>query len=236
MEPKISIIIPTYNEEGNIVALLKKTHEVLQKINTPHEFIIVDDGSRDQTRALVKELQNTISHITLIERDNERGLASAMVRGYNAARGEYVGAMDADLAHDPERLPAMLEMLDNNQADFVIGSRYVSGARFIGKPLLNKITSLVGQLLVKIFLRLPIKDTSNNYRLFRRSFWLKIKDRLHPDGNVMLTEIVYRAFQEGARIKEIPIIYQERRLGKSKLNIMQETIRFFKNINKIKRG
>lgn len=216
--------------------LLQRTHDILKTASQTHELIVVDDGSKDSTRAKVRELQKTIPEIVLIERDTERGLASAMVRGYNEARGEYLAAMDADLAHDPKHFPEMIALLDSGQADFVIGSRYLPESRFEGKPLLNKITSLVGQFLVKIILQVKIKDTSNNYRIFRRSVWEKIKDKLHPDGNIMLTEIVYLAAKNNFVIREVPIIYCERRAGKSKLNIFKETVRFFKNINRIKRG
>ena len=233
---KISIVIPTYNEESNIPTLLQKTHAILKNSGQGHELIVVDDGSKDSTRTKISELQKIIPEIILIERDTERGLASAMIRGYNEAHGEFLGAMDADLAHDPKHLPEMINLLENNQTDFVIGSRYLPESRFEGKPLLNKITSLVGQFLVRIILRIKIKDTSNNYRIFRRAVWNTIKNKLHPDGNIMLTEIVYLATKNNFIIKEIPIMYRERRAGKSKLNILKETTRFFKNIIRIKRN
>ncbi|MEK9170189.1 MAG: polyprenol monophosphomannose synthase [Patescibacteria group bacterium] len=231
---KLSIVIPTYNEEGNIKTLLETTDEILQSIPVTFELIVVDDNSKDKTRPIVRELQKINPRITLIERDNERGLATALVRGYNASQGQYLGAMDADLAHNPEYLPKMIGLLDSNKADFIIGSRYAKGATFTGKPLLNKIASLSGQFLIKIILGLNVKDTSNNYRIFKKEIWEKIKNQLHPDGNIMLTEIVYRAYKNNFRIAEIPISYIERRAGKSKLSVFKETVKFFKNIWKIK--
>jgi len=232
----LSLIIPTYNEEKNIVELIKKTNAILDKASISHEFIIVDDGSKDQTRPGVKELKTKIDNINLIERDNEKGLASAMVCGYNAARGTYLGSMDADLAHDPKYLPNMLSMLTGGAYDFVIGSRYLPESKFFGKPFLNKMASLVGQKLVKVILGIKVGDTSNNYRIFSKSLWNDIKSTLHPSGNIMLTEIVYRAEQCGYRFSELPIVYNERIHGKSKLNIWKETARFFSNIIKIKFG
>ncbi|MDP3999613.1 MAG: glycosyltransferase [bacterium] len=234
MDIKLSIIIPTYNEEGNIGRLLTLTHEILQSESISHELIVVDDGSKDKTREIIRTLQKTISEIILIERDNERGLATALIRGYNQARGLYLGSMDADFAHDPKYIPAMIRILDNEKVDFIIGSRYVQGARFEGKPLLNKLASLTGQWLIKILLGLKIKDTSNNYRVFRKELWAKIKDKLHPDGNIMITEIAYLAEKNNFKFKEIPILYIERRLGKSKLSVFKETVKFFKNIRRIK--
>ncbi|MDO8558593.1 MAG: glycosyltransferase [bacterium] len=234
--PELSIIFLTFNEEKNIGLILPQTYEVLKRMGITHEFIIVDDASADRTRQEVRKLSKTIPEVRLIERDNERGVATAMVRGYNEGRGIYLGTLDADLAHDPEYLPAMINLLRSGNADFVIGSRYVPGAKFIGKPFLNKIASIVGQLVVRIFLRFPIRDTSNNYRIFHRKVWETIKNRLHPEGNVMLTEIVYRAYQKGFRIVEVPTIYEERRFGKSKLGVGREAYRFFKNILKVKWG
>lgn len=231
---KISLIIPTYNEEGNIEKLLRSTHEILQTHEITHELIIVDDGSRDKTRSIIEALHNEIPEIILIKRDTERGLASALIRGYRTASGTYFGSMDADLAHDPKHLPEMLQLLENREADFVIGSRYITGARFEGKPLMNKLASRIGQFIIKIILGISAQDTSNNYRLFRRAIWETIKNRLHPDGNIMITEIVYLAQKNNFRIKEIPIVYIERRVGKSKLSIVKETMRFFKNIVRIK--
>lgn len=230
----LSVVIPTYNEENNVPVLLDKTHCILKAAGISHELIVVDDSSKDNTRSRIKELQKTIPQIVLIERDMERGLATAMIRGYTAAHGKLLAAMDADLAHDPEYLPKMVHLLDNGHADFVIGSRYLPESRFEGKPLINKITSLIGQWLVKLMLKMQIKDTSNNYRVFNRTVWETIKDSLHPEGNIMLTEIVYRASKNNFVIQEVPIVYQERRLGKSKLSILKETYRFFKTIYKIK--
>jgi len=231
---KLSVVIPTYNEAGNIERLLLETSRILKKAHVPHEFIIVDDGSYDETRKIVRKLQETMPEIVLVERDNERGLASAMIRGYNTARGRYFGSMDADLAHNPTYLLQMVNILDSRKADFVIGSRYVAEARFEGKPILNRVASIIGQCAIKLILGINIKDTSNNYRIFRGEIWDKIKGNLHPDGNIMLTEIVYRAVGLGAIIREIPTIYVERREGKSKLSVFKETRKFFKNILKIR--
>ncbi|MDD5431277.1 MAG: polyprenol monophosphomannose synthase [Candidatus Pacebacteria bacterium] len=233
---KLSLIIATYNEENNIVETLERSHKIMQSISVPHELIVVDDASKDKTREQVENLQKTIPEIILIKRDNERGLATALIAGYNRATGDYLGSMDADLTAEPELLEKMVNLLNQGQADFVIGSRYVPGAEFKGKPLLNKMASLVGQRVAKIILGIKITDTSNNFRVFKKQVWEKIKDKLHPDGNVMIMEIAYLAYKNGFKIKEIPIIYIERRVGKSKLSVFKETIKFFKNIIKIKNG
>ncbi len=228
------MVIPTYNEAENIERLLVLTHDILLASGVSHELIVVDDKSADGTREIVKKLQAGISELRMIERDNERGLATALIAGFETARGELLGSMDADLASDPKYLPEMITAIKEN--DFVIGSRYLAGSVFRGKPLLNRLASVVGQFLVRILLNVKVRDTSNNYRIFTRRVWESIRERLHPEGNIMITEIAYLAEKGGFRMKEIPITYIERRQGKSKLSVWKETLRFFRNIQKIKRG
>src|SRR4030065_1374808 len=106
-KPKLSIIIPTYNEEENIEKFLTDTNRVLKNNKISHEFIVVDDIGKDDTRLIVKNLMKKIPQIKLIEKNIDTGLTPAMIDGYNYASGDYLGAMDADLCHDPKYLPEM---------------------------------------------------------------------------------------------------------------------------------
>lgn len=227
---KISIIVPTYNEEENIEKFLLNTHGVLKENNITHEIIVVDDIGYDNTRAIVKKLIKEIKEIRLIEKNTDTGLAAAMKDGYNSARGEYLGAMDADLCHDPKYLIEMIKIIDGNEADFVIGSRYLKTSEYIGKPLLNKIVSRVGNFLVRNLFFLPYKDMSNNFRVFKREIWENIKEKIKSKGNTIFLEIIWLAHLKKFRIKEIPTKYIERQFGKSKLKITKEAFRFLKNI------
>ncbi|MBN2544363.1 MAG: glycosyltransferase [Spirochaetes bacterium] len=233
-KPKLSIIIPTFNEEENIEKFLTDTNRVLKDNKISHELIVVDDIGKDDTRIIVKNLMKKISEIRLIERDTDTGLTPAMFAGYNSAAGDYLGAMDADLCHNPKYLPEMMKILEKDQADFVIGSRYIKGSRYIGKPFINKLAGLAGKLAIRFLLNLPCKDTSNNFRIFKRKIWTDIKEEIKSSGNIMFVEIIWLAHRKHYRIKEIPTVYIERRFGKSKLNIARETFRFFKNIIKMR--
>lgn len=237
MSPELSVTIVTYNEKPNIEILIPRVVDVLTKAGINYEIVVVDDSSPDGTADKVREFAKQYGEdkIRVIVR-NERGVGTAIKRSYDESRGEYLAAIDADLCHDPKHLPEMLQLIKSGQADFVIGSRYVKGAEFTGKPLLNKLASLVGQVMILLILGLRVKDTSNHFRMMRRDLYLKFADQLHPAGNILITEVLYRAKQLGARIIEIPIIYRERRFGESKLKVWRETKNFFKTIFKIRFG
>jgi dolichol-phosphate mannosyltransferase len=233
--PLLSLILPTYNERENIALLIPRLERVLADARITYEIIVVDDLSHDGTREEVKKLQGSTAYITLVERTTS-GLATALRDGFNLARGTYVGSMDTDLSHEPEEIPKFIKVLEAQQADFVIGSRYMKGSIFTGKALANVVASYLGRLVVKVILHLPIEDTSNNFRIFRGTIWQEIKDRVHPEGNVMITEIAYLAYRGGYRLTELPIRYEERKYGTSKLKIGAETVRFFRTIWEIRRA
>lgn len=237
MSPKLSVTIVTYNEKPNVEVLVPRTVDVLEQAGISYEIVVVDDSSPDGTGDAVRRLAQRYGDqcIRLIER-TEKGVGTAIKRSYDEARGEYLAAMDADLCHDPSHLPEMLAIVERGDADVVVGSRYVAGAEFTGKPLLNRLASVVGQLAILLILGLRVKDTSNHFRMMRRSLYLRFAGQLHPTGNVMITEVLYRAKLLGARIVEIPIIYRERRFGESKLQVWRETKNFFKTIFKIRFG
>jgi dolichol-phosphate mannosyltransferase len=196
----------------------------------------VDDNSTDGTINVVNNFSKIYGNdkINLIVRNNERGVATAIKRSYDESKGIYLAALDADLCHDPKHLPEMLQLIKSGKADLVIGSRYVKGAEFTGKPWINHLASSIGQLVIWIVLGLRIKDTSNHFRMMRRDLYLKFANQLHPTGNVMIVEMLYRAKKLGAKIVEIPIIYRERRFGESKIKVWRETKVFFKTIFNIR--
>src|SRR3989339_1856299 len=120
MKPDISIILATYNERGNIELLIPKIQDALNRKNI--EIIVVDDNSPDGTSKIVQNLQKKSKNIRLITRTREKGLASALLKGFDEARGDIFVVMDSDLAHDPHYLPGMLERILHDNLDCVIGS------------------------------------------------------------------------------------------------------------------
>ena len=231
---ELSIVLATYNEAANIAELITRIEPFVQDIDT--EIIVVDDNSPDHTAQVANKVGKQYGNVRVLVRTKERGLASALIRGFEESKGDYILCMDCDLAHDPKHLPEMLALLKSNEADFVIGSRYIKGAKVVGKPFIKNAASRVAQFIASLVIGLNVKDATNNFRLFRREVYESVKDHLHPDGNVMIMELAYRAQRKGYMIKELPILYREREHGETKLKLLPEIKRFMKAIWRMRFG
>lgn len=229
---KLSIILPTYNEKRNIKKLIPIIEDVIKEINA--EIIVVDDNSPDGTADLANELNKKYKNIRVIIRKKNRGLAPSLIDGFNASKAKFIAVMDSDLCHDPKLLPDMIGYLEEKKADIVVGSRYIQGSVVEGKPAVKAAASRFAQLIANLILGLNIKDTTNNFRVFRREVYEKVRNNLHPTGNIMLTEFLYLAHRKEFKIKEIPIKYIEKRKDKTRLSLFKETTRFMITIMKIR--
>lgn len=208
----LSVVVPTYNERENIAVLVPRLLEVLG--TTPAEVIVVDDGSPDGTGAAVEALAREDGRVRLVQRDGKRGLAGAVFVGAAQARGAFVCVMDADLSHDPEELSSMLAVAQAG-ADVVIGSRYVAGAHFVDQPLVRRLMSMVlngGTRLVLLLWR-P-RDVLTGYVLCRREVLTGMPTQFSAPGFKFLAEVL--ATQRRLRVREWPIVFRERRAGRSK--------------------
>ncbi len=234
-----SVILPTFREYINLRELLPQIVHMFEDTGIHnYEIHIVDDNSSDGTEDLVRELQSEKFPVTINVRKNERGLASAVVAGTNQARYSRIIHMDSDLAHrvdDLKKLIAVFNESGDQDNLIVIGSRYLKNSVYRGKPFLNRLASFVGRRVITWYLNLPVVDSSNNFRVISHSAWKKIEPHLITEGNIMLVQILYLASRIGVTIKEVDTIYIERRVGDSKLNVSSETVKFFKNIKKIKK-
>lgn len=223
MNDLISIIIPTYKERENILPLIERIHKAVSGYN--YETVIVDDNSRDGTGELVAELSKKYP-VRFIVRTNERGLASAVVHGIAKTIGDRVIVMDADLQHPPEVLPDMIKALDE-EADVVVGSRYVEGGGCQGWGLVRRIISK-GAIAIAHFL-LPstrkINDPMSGFFGFKR---LVVADaKLKPTGYKILLEVLLEGQYEKA--VEVPFIFVSRSAGESKLNAQQQ-VEYLKHV------
>ncbi|HIH32388.1 TPA: polyprenol monophosphomannose synthase [Candidatus Woesearchaeota archaeon] len=232
-ELKLSVIIPTYNEKRNIKILIPRIVKALGN-QFFYEIIVVDDNSPDGTAEAVRSMKKKFHSINIIIRKKNRGFANSMIEGFGNAKGRYIATLDSDLCHDPKIFPAMIKILDSNDADMVIGSRYVKGSSFSGKPIIKEMASRTAQLIAKVLLGVGVNDTTNNFRVFKSEIYKKIRSKLHPTGNVMLTEIVFWTKKKGFRIKEIPTKYFEHREDATKIRLGKETIKFIINVFKIR--
>jgi len=221
---KALVIIPTYNEKENISNIIKAVLDQDKSI----DVLIVDDNSPDGTSAIVTDLMQKNKRINLIKRSGKLGLGSAYVTGFKWAiekKYDYIFEMDADFSHDPAVLPVMLETIKDY--DLVIGSRYIKGINVVNWPLMRLILSYGASKYVRFITCMPINDPTGGFKCFRREVLETIDlDRILSDGYSFQVEMNYRTWLKKFRIKEIPIVFTDRRSGKSKMSkkIVREAI------------
>ena len=209
---KLSIVVPTYNEKDNVKRLVEEIEIALRGIE--YEIIFVDD-STDTTPAVLEELSKNDMRIRFEHRTEEKGLATAVIRGFQIADGEFLACMEADLQHPPTILRPMYVALMSG-ADFCIPSRYIPGGSDGGLNMYRKIVSGTARWIGKLLLPClrKVSDPTSGLFMFRRSC---IKDAdLKPIGWKIMIEVL--AMGKYAHIIEIPYIFQERDAGKSKLS------------------
>jgi dolichol-phosphate mannosyltransferase len=210
------VIVPTYNERENIDPLLER----LLALPYGLDVLVVDDGSPDGTAAAVQAWQARDPRVHLLQRPGKMGLGSAYRDGfrYALANGaEYVFEMDADFSHDPNAIGDFLEAAKD--ADIVLGSRYLHGVTVVNWPLSRLILSYSANLYSRIITGLPIADATGGFKCFRRRALEGIRlDQVKTEGYGFQIEMTYRCWKRGFRIKEIPIVFVDRRAGISKMN------------------
>lgn len=214
MKPVVSIIIPTYNERANIKKLVPRIFEILSREKLHAEVVIVDDNSPDGTAEEGEGLGKKYD-VHVVKRSGKLGLSSAVIDGFGHAKGDILGVMDADLSHPPEKIPEMVRQLQDRPLgggyDVVFGSRRVSGGRIDNWPLTRKVISKGASILAR-----PVTSLRDPMSGF---FFLKRKvigdKKLNPKGFKIGLEIAVKGSHSG--IKEVPITFRDRQLGKSKM-------------------
>jgi len=213
---KALVIVPTYNEADNIPELVPKVLEQDPGI----EMLVVDDNSADGTGKLVDELIENQPRLHVLHRPRKMGLGSAYVAGFRyALERDYdlVFEMDADFSHDPDSLPTFLEAIQD--ADLVVGSRYLNGVTVVNWPLSRLILSYGANLYTRIITGMPLMDATGGFKCFRRTTIEKLDlSGVNSDGYGFQIEINFKVWRKGLRVVEIPIIFEDRRVGISKMN------------------
>ncbi|MBE5894356.1 MAG: polyprenol monophosphomannose synthase [Lachnospiraceae bacterium] len=219
----ISIVIPTYNEKDNIKPLLERIHGALPGI--PHEVVFVDD-SQDSTPEVIAEIAKTDPTVVLHHRSDEKGLATAVVKGFSLAKGDYVAVMDADLQHPPEVLMDMYAAMEAH-ADMAIPSRFIPGGSDGGLNLWRKFVSWTARYIGKILLPCLRKVTDPTSGLFMIRRELLEGIALNPIGWKIMVEVI--AMCPVKKVLETPYVFQEREAGESKLST-KVTIQYLKQV------
>lgn len=213
---KTLIIIPTYNEVENLRPLLKE----LFTYAPATDVLIVDDNSPDGTGQLADDIHNENPQVHVLHRAGKLGLGTAYIAGFKyAIEHGYDAAfeMDADFSHDPRYLPDFLNKIE--QADLVIGSRYIPGGDTPNWSFSRRFISGGGNIFARFMLGLPIHDCTAGYRCYRREVLEHIGlDSVESQGYAFQVEMAYRVRRQGFKIVETPIIFMDRRVGKSKMS------------------
>lgn len=210
------VIIPTYDERENIAALL----DALLALPYALDVLVVDDNSPDGTGALVEEKMRREPRVHLLQRPRKMGLGSAYRDGFRYALdhgAEYIFEMDADFSHDPQAIGDFLAAA--RDADLVLGSRYLGGVRVVNWPLSRLILSRSANVYTRLVTGLPVHDATGGFKCFRRRALEGIRlDKVRSDGYAFQIEVSFKCWKRGFRIREIPIVFVDRRAGVSKMN------------------
>jgi dolichol-phosphate mannosyltransferase len=213
---KVCIIIPTYNESGNIEPLVKQVLE----LHPDFTILIVDDNSPDGTGDIADIMSREDPRIHVIHRPSKAGLGTAYVRGFKEALvqgADLVIEMDADLSHDPKYLKDLLEA--SRDADVVIGSRYVNGVRVEGWRFRRLVLRKLANMYVSYIMVRPIWDFTAGYRCYKRVVLETIDlNKIKSDGYAFQIEMTHLAYKHGFKVAEIPILFRERAQGSSKIS------------------
>jgi len=210
------VIVPTYNERENIEPLLQRL------LSLPHDLhvLVVDDASPDGTGEFVESWARNQPRLHVLRRPGKLGLGSAYRDGFRYALvngAEYVFEMDADFSHDPDSIGEFLR--NASEVDVVLGSRYLNGVTVVNWPLQRLILSYAANLYTRVVTGMPVKDATGGYKCFRRRALESIRlDRVRSDGYAFQIEMSYKCWRKGFRIREIPILFVDRRAGFSKMN------------------
>jgi len=213
------VVIPTYNERENISAILHTIFDLQQDFHV----IVIDDGSPDGTARIVKDLQLKFpGQLFIEERLGKQGLGTAYIHGFKwgITRGyQYVFEMDADFSHNPNDLPRLYDACKNGEADVAIGSRYVKGGGVVNWPADRRALSRGGSLYTRMITWMPVKDPTAGFMCYKKEVLETINlDQIVFVGYAFQIEMKFAAWKLHFKLKEVPIIFQDRTQGTSKMN------------------
>ena len=213
---RVVVVIPTYNEAANLAWIVDR----LRRAQPDVDVLVVDDHSPDGTGRIADELAAADPQVQVLHRAAKGGLGGAYLHGFAHALAEgydVIGEMDADGSHQPEQLSRLLSALDD--ADLVIGARWVPGGSVVNWPLQRELLSRGGNLYVRLLLGIGVRDATAGYRLFRRTTLEKIDlATVRSTGYVFQTDLVARTLRAGLVVREVPIEFVERVRGESKMS------------------
>jgi dolichol-phosphate mannosyltransferase len=214
------LVLPTYNEAENIERLVGAALPELARTGD-HRILIVDDGSPDGTGQIADRLATEHDAVEVLHRTAKEGLGRAYIAGFHralAGGAERVMEMDADFSNDPSDIPRLVEQAEAG-ADLVLGSRYIPGGGVENWGLMRRAVSRGGCLYAQVLLRVPVRDLTGGFKCFDRRVLEAIGiEQMHADGYGFQIELTYRTLKAGFHVREVPIVFHERRAGQSKMS------------------
>ncbi|TMK58362.1 MAG: polyprenol monophosphomannose synthase [Actinobacteria bacterium] len=212
------LVLPTYNEAENVEPLVDAARA---KLPPGAQVLIVDDSSPDGTGEIADRLAAQHENVAVLHRPRKEGLGPAYIAGFRAALAGGAGLvleMDADFSHDPAYLPRLLEAA--KRADVVLGSRYVAGGGVSDWGPLRRAVSRAGSTYARLVLGVDVRDLTGGFKCFRREVLEAIDlDQISTRGYAFQVEVTYRAIRLGFKVVEVPIVFRERRVGSSKMDL-----------------
>jgi dolichol-phosphate mannosyltransferase len=221
--PAAWLVLPTYNEAGNVEAIVRAALPQLAAAagaEREHRILVVDDSSPDGTGAIADRLAAELETVEVLHRSAKHGLGPAYLAGFRRALdagAELVLEMDSDFSHDPVDIPRLVEA--SRDADLVLGSRYVEGGGIVNWGLGRRLLSRGGSWYARTVLGVRVRDLTGGFKCFRREVLEQLDlVTVHADGYSFQVELTYRTLEAGFRVREVPIVFHERREGASKMS------------------
>jgi dolichol-phosphate mannosyltransferase len=233
---KVSIILPTYNETGNIVNLIQTINRQQDLKKHQLEFVVVDDNSPDGTATTVRQAKKL--PIKLIVRKNQRGLATAILAGIKQSTGKIIVLMDTDFNHQPKDISQLIQPIMAKTADLVIGSRYIKGGgmHITEAGAFQFLASKYGNYFVnRILLGLPVHESLSGFLVFDKKILKDIDlNKIFQGYGDYCIRLLHKAFTLGYKLTEVPVIYGKRQYGESKSRLIKMMIDYFKTAVQLK--
>jgi dolichol-phosphate mannosyltransferase len=217
---RVVVCLPTYNERDNLEPMVRALDDIVRRHELDARVLVIDDSSPDGTGELADRLTGEFRFLSVLHRPKKEGLGPAYLAGFVwalATDADRIVEMDCDFSHDPQDLPRLLAATET--ADLALGSRYVEGGGTRNWGLGRRAVSRFGSLYARILLGVGIRDLTGGFKCFRRSVLEAIGlERISTKGYAFQIETTYRALKVGSRVVEVPIVFSEREVGKSKMS------------------
>jgi len=222
---RLSVVLPARNEEGCVAATVEHLHLELALNQIPHEIVVVDDGSTDATWRILGELKRKIPELVPVQNAGEHGFGRAIVWGLNQSQGDAVVIMMADESDDCRDVVRYWNLL-NTGWDCVFGSRFIKGGGTIDYPTAKLFVNRCANLFIKLMFRIPLNDTTNAFKAYRREVIEGCRPLIAPHFNLTV-ELPLKAIVRGFKWTTMPITWKNRRTGEAKLKIKEMGSRYF---------